>query len=163
MASKIRLGLDLNMGVKVIHASERDKLFVKQIMKMFSVDKAQVYEILKKKTKMLKREMEKPLVIGKAAKPRCFRNMDIRKPPVECRSNKKAWMTSQIMEEWLTAFNGRMKKQNWDVLLFLDNATFHLHIELFNVQFTWFPPNTTSLSQPMDQGTNQNVKVQYRK
>ena len=66
--------------------------------------------------------MEKPLVIGKAAKPRCFRNMDIRKLPVEWRSNKKAWMTSQIMEEWLTAFNGRMKMQNRHVLLFLDKA-----------------------------------------
>ena len=51
-------------------------------------------------------------MIGKAAKPRCFRNLDIRKLPVEWRSNKKAWMTSQIMEEWLTAFNGRMKMQN---------------------------------------------------
>ena len=33
-------------------------------------------------------EMEKPLVIGKAAKPRCFRNLDIRKLPVEWRSNR---------------------------------------------------------------------------
>ena len=53
--------------------------------------------------------MEKPLVIGKAAKPRCFRKLDIRKLPVEWGSNKNAWMTSQIMEEWLTAFNGRRK------------------------------------------------------
>ena len=49
-------------------------------------------------------EMEKPLVIGKAAKSRCFRKLDIWKLPVEWRSNKKAWMTSQIMEEWLTAY-----------------------------------------------------------
>jgi hypothetical protein len=49
--------------------------------------------------------MKKPLVIGKAAKPWCFQNLDIRKLPVEWRSNKKAWMTSKIMEEWLTAFN----------------------------------------------------------
>src|SRR5215469_5048182 len=49
-------------------------------------------------------ETEKPLVIGKAANPRRFRNLDIRKLPVEWRSNKKARMTSQFMEEWLTAF-----------------------------------------------------------
>jgi hypothetical protein len=61
-------------------------------------------------------------------------------------------MTSQIMEEWLTAFNGRMKKQNWHVLLFLDNATCHPHIKLSDVRLAWFPPNTTSVSQPMDQG-----------
>jgi len=108
-------------------------------------------------------EMEKPLVISKAAKPRCFRNLDIWKRPVEWRSNKKAWMTSQIMEEWLTAFNGRMKMQNRHVLLFLDNATCHPHIKLSNMRLAWFPPNTTSVSQPMDQGIVQNVKVHYRK
>jgi predicted DNA-binding protein YlxM (UPF0122 family) len=41
--------------VKVIHASERDKLSVKQIMKTFNVGKTQAYDILKKKTEILKR------------------------------------------------------------------------------------------------------------
>ena len=108
-------------------------------------------------------EIEKPLVIGKTAKPRCFWNLDIRKLPVEWRSNKKAWMTSQIMEEWLTAFNGRMKMQNRHVLLFLDNATCQPHIKFSNVRLAWFPPNTTSVYQPMDQGIIWNVKVHYRK
>jgi len=53
MATKTRVVLDLNTRVKVIHASERDKLSVKQNMKMFSVGKTQVYEILKKKTEIL--------------------------------------------------------------------------------------------------------------
>ncbi|PNF41040.1 hypothetical protein B7P43_G08225 [Cryptotermes secundus] len=107
--------------------------------------------------------MEKTLVIGKAAKPRCFQNMDIQKLPVEWRSNKKAWMTSYIMEEWVSAFNGRIKIQNRHVLLFLDNATCHPHIELSNVRLAWFSPDTTSASQPMDQGIIRNVKVHYRK
>jgi len=55
MATKTRLLLDLNTRVKVIHVSERDKLSDKQIMKMFNVCKTQVYEILKKKTKILMR------------------------------------------------------------------------------------------------------------
>nr|CAD7198399.1 unnamed protein product [Timema douglasi] len=45
-------------------------------------------------------ETEKPLVIGKAAKLRCFRNTAIRKHPVEWRSNKKPWKMSHIMGEW---------------------------------------------------------------
>jgi predicted DNA-binding protein YlxM (UPF0122 family) len=53
LATKTRVALLLNTRVKVIHASERDKLSVKQIMKMFDVSKAQVYEILKKKTEIL--------------------------------------------------------------------------------------------------------------
>jgi len=57
--------LDLNTRVKVIHASERDKLSVKQIIKMFNVGKTQVYEILKKETEIymrwgkIKRELKK--------------------------------------------------------------------------------------------------------
>jgi len=39
----------------VIHASEQDKLSVKQIMKMFNIGKTQMYEILKKKTEILMR------------------------------------------------------------------------------------------------------------
>ncbi|KAJ4433108.1 hypothetical protein ANN_15365 [Periplaneta americana] len=108
-------------------------------------------------------EMEKPLVIGKTSKPRCFKNVDVKKLPVEWRSNKRVWMTSEIMEEWLQAFNARMKQQNRHVLLFLDNTTCHLHIQLSDVCLAWFPPNITSVSQPMDQRVINCVKVNYRK
>jgi hypothetical protein len=108
-------------------------------------------------------EIEKPLVIGRAAKPRCFKNIDIKKLPVDWKSNKKAWMTSHIMEEWLTAFNAKMKQQNHNVLLFLDNATCHPHIELSNVRLVWFTPNNTSVSQPVDQGVIKCVKLICRK
>nr|CAD7195119.1 unnamed protein product [Timema douglasi] len=53
MASKIVL-LDPNTILKAIHTSEKDRLSVKQIMKMFSVGKTKVYEILKKKTEISK-------------------------------------------------------------------------------------------------------------
>jgi len=95
-------------------------------------------------------EMEKPLVIGKTAKPQCFWNLCIRKLPVEWRYNKEAWMTSQIMEEWLTAFSVGKKMQNRHVFLFLDNSTCHPHIKLSDVRLALFPPNTTSVSQPVD-------------
>ena len=53
MATKTRVVLDLSTRVKVIRASERDKLSVKQIMKIFNVGKSQVYEIIKRKTEIL--------------------------------------------------------------------------------------------------------------
>jgi hypothetical protein len=34
-------------------------------------------------------EIEKPLVIGRAANPRCFKNIDIKKLPVDWKSNEK--------------------------------------------------------------------------
>jgi hypothetical protein len=56
-------------------------------------------------------EIEKPLVTGIASKPRCFKNIDIKKLPIDWKSNK-TWMTSHIMEERLTAFDVKMKQQN---------------------------------------------------
>ncbi|XP_060878619.1 tigger transposable element-derived protein 4-like [Metopolophium dirhodum] len=40
-------------------------------------------------------EFEKPLVIGKSQKPRCFKKF-----PIIWRANNKAWMTGSIMEDW---------------------------------------------------------------
>jgi hypothetical protein len=63
-------------------------------------------------------EMEKPVVIGKAAKPRCFKNLKINDLPVIGRNNKNAWMTAATMEEWLNMFNAKMKKENRNANLF---------------------------------------------
>ncbi|XP_025409564.1 tigger transposable element-derived protein 6-like [Sipha flava] len=83
-------------------------------------------------------EMEKPLVIGKAAKPRCFKTIDVEKLPVSWYSNKKAWMTG-------------------------NNAVCHSKLDLSNIKLAWFPPNTTSITQPMDQGIIYCVKLYYRR
>jgi hypothetical protein len=71
-------------------------------------------------------------------------------------------MTSDIMEEWLRALNGKMKQQKCNILLFLDSAVCHPRIEISNVQFAWFLPSTTSVFQPMDQGVVKCVKLNYR-
>jgi hypothetical protein len=72
-------------------------------------------------------------------------------------------MTAALMEEWRKGFNERMRQQKRSILLFLDNATCHPHLELSIVQLAWFPPNTTSVTQPMDQGVINCVKVNYWK
>jgi hypothetical protein len=79
------------------------------------------------------REMEKPLVIGKAAKPSCFKNLDINNLPVIGRHDNKAWMTAATMEEWLNVFNAKIKTENRNVILFLDNATCHPKVTLSKV------------------------------
>lgn len=107
-------------------------------------------------------EMERPLVIGKAKRPRCFQKLRIDSLPVIWKSNKKAWMTTSLMEEWLINFNARMVSQKRKVLLFLDNATCHPHIKLSNVKLLFFPPNSTSVTQPMDQGVIYTFKSHYR-
>lgn len=107
-------------------------------------------------------EKEEPLIIGKSKNPRCFKGAHIDKLPLQWVSNKKAWMTADIMTTWLHEFDAKMKKQNRKVVLFLDNATSHSKIALDNVKLIFLPPNTTSHCQPLDQGIIQNFKMLYR-
>jgi len=102
-----------------------------------------------------------PLLIGKAAKPRCFKG--IRSFPITYRANKKAWMTTELFNEWLFSLNEDMKKQERKILLFLDNCTVHNNPPtLINIELQFFPPNTTSKLQPLDQGIIKNFKTFYR-
>ncbi|KAL2082547.1 hypothetical protein ACEWY4_022365 [Coilia grayii] len=109
-------------------------------------------------------EKLKPFVIGKAAKPRCFKHIDVQTLPVYWNSNKKAWMTGSLFNEYLREFNNLMRRQRRKVLLFLDNATSHCpDIKLSHVTLKFFPANTTSVLQPLDQGIIRAFKARYRK
>jgi hypothetical protein len=43
-----------------------------------------------------------------------------------------------------------MKKENRNVILFLDSVTCHPKVTLSHVKIAWFPSNATSVLQPMD-------------
>lgn len=105
-------------------------------------------------------EKEKLLVIGKSRRPRCMRNMHV---PVDWHSNKSAWMTKDIFNKWLLDFDSKMVKQKRNVILFLDNCSSHMQLPgLHATKVAYFPPNTTSKAQPIDQGIVHSVKSRYR-
>ena len=109
-------------------------------------------------------EKLQPLVIGKSKKLRCFKNIDLKKLPVQYTANKKAWMTSTIFSEWITNVNKVMKRQGRQIIMFLDNATSHTKdVQLSNVTLKFLPANTTSVLQPLDHGNIQAFKARYRK
>ena len=109
-------------------------------------------------------EKLKPLVIGKAAKPRCFRNLDTRRLSVKWCWNKKAWMSSVLFKEWLHDLNQRMIKQKRQILLLIDNAPTHpQNLAYSNVTVRFFPKNTTSKLQPLDQGIIWSFKSQFKR
>ncbi|CAO0795924.1 unnamed protein product [Mucor circinelloides] len=61
-------------------------------------------------------------------------------------------------------FNNRMKKENRNVALVLDNAPVHdRDLTYSNVKLVFLPPNTTSHYQPLDAGIIANFKYWYRK
>ena len=100
------------------------------------------------------------LAVGKSNRPRAFKNKEI---PVKYEANSKAWMTAKLFEDVLCTWDGRLGQQGRRVLLCLDNFSGHPpELQLDNIQLL-FPPNTTSHSQPMDQGIIENLKRHYKK
>eukprot|EP00058_Branchiostoma_floridae_P002180 XP_002587668.1 hypothetical protein BRAFLDRAFT_126732 [Branchiostoma floridae] len=108
-------------------------------------------------------DKEKPLVIGKSQTPRCFKRINTKTLPVTYTNNKKAWMNSYLFTDWLKKLDKKMGRQGRKILLFMDNAPSHPAVTLRNIELKYFPPNTTSRLQPMDQGIIQTVKLKYRK
>ncbi|GBN14550.1 hypothetical protein AVEN_126420-1 [Araneus ventricosus] len=56
-------------------------------------------------------DFKTPVVTGNAEKPRCFKNIDVRKLSVSWKSNEKAWMSTEIMSDWLVELDNKMKKK----------------------------------------------------
>ena len=108
-------------------------------------------------------EKEKALVIWKYKNPRCFKKMPHNQLPVHYYANKNAWMTSGLFEDWVKKLDRKMQHQKRKILLFMDNASSHSHLNLKNIKLQFFPANTTSKLQPMDQGIIQATKLKYRK
>ena len=115
------------------------------------------------------------LFIGKAANPRCFKNVNKAALPVVYKSQKNAWADAAIFTDWFNChFVPSVKKHliqrglTPKALLFLDNAPAHpdccvlvSHDKAIKAMF--LPPNTTALIQPMDQGVLEALKRRYRR
>ena len=76
-------------------------------------------------------------------------------------------MTSELFKEWLLSLDQEMRQQRRKILLFTDNCSAHTkaaqNIQLRNVELIFLPPNSTSRSQPLDQGIIRSFKANYRK
>jgi len=106
----------------------------------------------------------RPLVIGRSKTPRCFKN--IKSLPVDYEFNKKAWMTGHLFEKWLMKLDDRFTEEKRNVLFICDNCSAHnkeVQQKLKSIRLEFFPPNLTSILQPMDQGIIRTIKVHYRK
>jgi hypothetical protein len=83
-------------------------------------------------------------VIGKYAKPRCFKNIIYK--PTDYYYNSKPWMRSDIFKEILIKFNRKLIKENRNVLLFLDNCGAHpKDLNFSNIKIQFLPKNSTSV------------------
>ncbi|RDW84504.1 hypothetical protein BP6252_02094 [Coleophoma cylindrospora] len=106
-------------------------------------------------------------IIGKAKTPRALKNVCISSMGGRWRWNKKAWMNSVIMSEWLQAFYSHVGFTR-QVLLTMDNFSAHYTaLEISppppNIRICWLPANSTSRFQPLNQGIIQNFKALYKR
>ena len=113
-------------------------------------------------------KVTEPIVIWKSKITRCFRYLEDKSRPANLHyfSNEKSWMNTDIMVKVLSMLDAKMKSQNRNVILFIDNAPCHppdLKGKFSNINVCFLPKNTTSRLQPLDAGIIQNFKVKYRK
>jgi len=81
-------------------------------------------------------EKLKPVVIGTAKKPRCFKpiSYNINSLGIDYYSNSSAWMTQEIFNKWLFKINKNFKQENRKVLLFVDNCSTHKYQKTWKTQ-----------------------------
>lgn len=115
----------------------------------------------------------KLVLIGKSKRPRAFKHMSIAALPVTYKSQKNAWMDSEIFRDWfLNEFVPSVERFLTSLglprkaVLIIDNAPTHPNVEELrsgDIKTVFLPPNVTSLCQPMDQGVLETLKKKYRR
>ena len=68
-----------------------------------------------------------------------------------------------MFSDWLREQDRKFSMQNRNVAILIDNCLAHPHVQsLRSVKLVFLPPNTTSKTQPFDQGIIANLKHHYR-
>ena len=97
------------------------------------------------------------LVIGKSKNPIWFKN--IKNILVDYDVNKTAWMTSEIFTTLVKKLDKRMVMQHKQICLI---KPAHPNIDgLKSVKIIFLPPNTTTHTQPMDQGVIRHLTCHF--
>ena len=120
----------------------------------------------------------KPVVVGKAKKPRSLKDV-MDRLPVHYYSSHNAWFTSAIFTDVFhkhivkeivshQCHTLKIDEERVKALVLLDNAPAHPAANKLvalngRIRVMYLPPNTTSLIQPMDQGVIHAVKLGYRR
>jgi hypothetical protein len=108
-------------------------------------------------------EKMRPLIIGKAKKPRAFGNKTGTQLGFYYRNNAKAWMTTTLYQEWILDWDRKLQAEGRKILLLQDNFSGHVVPDgLQNICIVNFAPNHTAHVQPMDQGIICCFKAHYR-
>ena len=69
-----------------------------------------------------------------------------------------------FFDKWVKELDTEFKKENCKIVLIVDNCPAHPIVDgLKTIKLVFLPQNTTSKTQPMDQGVIRFLKVKYRR
>ena len=72
-------------------------------------------------------------------------------------------MSGELFEDWVHKLDRKFAVSKRKIALIIDNCTAHPHVENLKwVELIFLPPNTTSHTQPIDQGIIRDLKAKYR-
>ena len=105
-----------------------------------------------------------PLMVGKSIRPTCFRGAMV---PIRYINQENSWCDKSICAFWWEKIflpHVRMNHKE-SVALIMDNFNGH-NIDFYDpenqVTVFYLPPNSTSITQPLDQGIIATFKMSYR-
>ena len=74
-----------------------------------------------------------------------------------------SFMSGELFEDWVHELDRKFAASKRKIALIIDNCTTHPHVENLKwIELIFLPPNTTSHTQPMDQGIIRTLKAKYR-
>lgn len=99
-------------------------------------------------------------IIGQSKNPCFLSKLNCMLLPCEYTYHRQSRIDASSFHQWLINFQRKMACQDYKVLLTIDNCSAHkIHdLELKNVHVVFFPHNTTSHLQPLDQGITFSLK-----
>ena len=99
-------------------------------------------------------------VIGKTKAPGCFKG--VKNVPCRYRAQPKSWISSEVFAELVKEIHRHFGVQKRKITLTIDNWPAHPDVPALDwVELIFLPPNTTSITQPMDQGVIRSLKAKY--
>ena len=108
------------------------------------------------------REVANVRKISKSVQPRCFKH--VKSLPCCYCAQPKSWMISFLFDEWVKELDRKFEKESRATVLIVDNCPAHPIVDgLKATELVFLPPNTTSKSQPMDQGVIRSLKPKYHR
>ena len=73
-------------------------------------------------------------------------------------------MSSFLFDEWVKELDRKFEKENCKIVLIVDNCPAHPIVDgLKTIELVFLQQNTTSKTQPMDQGVIRFLKAKYRR